>query len=99
MTPMLQHCFCFHMQDGGSKKREGFTASLLSASELEEISTTDTDASESESEAVMSASDPLAGSMSAGSSSCKGLYHTHSNSHSRHGLVDVDFFSAETKEC
>lgn len=42
---------------------------LLSASELDQISTTDTEASESESDEETSAEDPLAGSMSASSSS------------------------------
>lgn len=44
---------------------------LLSASEIDQISTTDTEASESESEGT-SAEDPLAGSMSA--SSTTGMY-------------------------
>lgn len=70
-------------QDSFSKYRPGggsgnFSTGLLSASELEELSTTDTEASESETE-VSSAADPLAGSMSAGSSSTSKRETNHSN--------------------
>jgi len=53
-------------QDSFSKYRGNM---LLSASELDELSETETEASETESETSME--DPLAGSMSAGSTSCE----------------------------